>query len=116
MVHRHTRRDFLRYTAVGAGVLGASLGTASGALAAGSGDGPTQGEGPGPNPPGNPWARAEYISATVRAPHFPNRWFDVTDHGAVAGGEVDCSGAFRDAIAACHAAGGGHVVVRPATS
>lgn len=113
MVQRHSRRDFLRYTAVGAGVLGASLGTANGAHAADGGGASVRGEGPGANPPGNPWARAEYISATVRAPHFPNRWFDVTDHGAVAGGVADCSGAFRDAIAACHAAGGGHVVVPP---
>ncbi|WP_270888237.1 glycosyl hydrolase family 28 protein [Pedococcus sp. 5OH_020] len=105
MVQRHTRRDFLRFTAIGAGTVGFALGAQGTALAAGNG------EGPGPFPPGNPWGRAEYIKATVRAPHFPDRYFDITDHGAVAGGTVDCTEAFRDAIATCHAAGGGHVVV-----
>ncbi|MGN6751012.1 MAG: glycoside hydrolase family 28 protein [Intrasporangium sp.] len=64
-----------------------------------------------PFPPGNPWARAEYINAKVRRPHFPNRWFDVRDFGAVADGTTLATEAFARAIRACHDAGGGHVVV-----
>ncbi|MFE9957310.1 glycoside hydrolase family 28 protein [Micromonospora sp. NPDC005299] len=64
-----------------------------------------------PTPGGNPWARAEYISAKVRRPHFPDRWFDITGYGAVGDGVTDCTDAIRRAVADCHAAGGGHVVV-----
>jgi len=97
-----TRRNFLRTTALGATTLG--LGVVGGpvtAMAAVAGDGPTS----------NPWARANYISAKVQRLHFPDRWFDVTDFGAVGDGSTDCTAAFRDAITACNAAGGGHVRV-----
>ena len=43
-------------------------------------------------------------------PVFPARTFPVTDFGARADGSL-CTEAFRRAIAACAAAGGGHVVV-----
>jgi polygalacturonase len=59
----------------------------------------------------NPWARAAYISAKVRGPRFPRRWFDITRFGAVGDGVTDCTAAIRRAIMACHRAGGGHVVV-----
>ena len=42
---------------------------------------------------------------------FPDRDFDVTQFGAVGDSKVDCTEAFRKAIAACHAAKGGRVVV-----
>jgi polygalacturonase len=109
VVEQHRRRDFLRCTAVGAGAVGMSLGAQGAALAADNGP---QGKGePGPVKRASPWARASYIRATVRRPHFPNRWFDVMHHGAVGDGSTDNSAAIRAAIAACHAAGGGHVVV-----
>jgi polygalacturonase len=57
------------------------------------------------------WARAAYISAKVRGPRFPHRWFDITRFGAVGDGVTDCTTAIRRAIVACHRAGGGHVVV-----
>src|SRR6185436_10524386 len=41
----------------------------------------------------------------------PARDFPVTDFGAKADGTTDCTDAIRQAIAACHAAGGGRVVV-----
>jgi polygalacturonase len=59
------------------------------------------------------WAEADAILARIVAPTFPGRDIDVTRHGAVGDGALLCTNAFRDAIAACHAAGGGRVVVPP---
>ena len=57
------------------------------------------------------WAQAEQIRQQVRAPQFPDRTFDVRDFGAKADGVHDNSNAFAAAIAACHKAGGGKVLV-----
>ncbi len=57
------------------------------------------------------WALAAEIVARIRAPEFPARDFPITDYGAVAGDGHDCTAALRQAIAACHAAGGGRVQV-----
>lgn len=51
------------------------------------------------------------IAARIVPPSFPDRTFDVLAYGAVADGRTDCLGAFRKAIEACHAAGGGRVNV-----
>jgi polygalacturonase len=59
----------------------------------------------------DPWARVPGILARIRPPTFPARDFVLTDHGARADGRTDATAAFRAAIAACHAAGGGRVVV-----
>jgi polygalacturonase len=59
----------------------------------------------------DPWARAAAIAARVVPPSFPDRDFEVTRFGAVGDGEQDASDALQAAIAACHAAGGGRVVV-----
>ncbi|HEV7899027.1 MAG TPA: glycosyl hydrolase family 28 protein [Planosporangium sp.] len=94
-----TRRDFLKLTgAVGAGITAAQVTGEAAAFA-------------WPSGPGDPWLRAEYIKAKVRRPYFPNRYFDITRYGAVGDGTTDCTQAIRRAIAACHRAGGGHVVV-----
>jgi len=61
--------------------------------------------------PGDPWAMADAIRRRIRAPSFPARRFPITDYGAVGDGATDCTDGFRQAIAACNAAGGGHVVV-----
>lgn len=58
------------------------------------------------------WAAVPAILARIKAPEFPARDFVITAHGATAGG-ADCTDAIRQAIAACHAAGGGRVVVPP---
>jgi len=55
------------------------------------------------------WADYERILAGIKAPVFPNRDFPITDFGARPG--ADATVAIRDAIAACHRAGGGRVVV-----
>lgn len=51
------------------------------------------------------------ILARIKPPVFPDRNFEVTHYGASGDGSRDCTQAFRDAIAACSAAGGGRVVV-----
>jgi len=57
------------------------------------------------------WSDADAILRRIIPPTFPNRTFDVTAHGALPDGAVDSSSAFRAAIDACYAAGGGRVVV-----
>jgi polygalacturonase len=58
---------------------------------------------------------ADRIVASVRRPWFPPRNFPVTGFGAVGDGTTKNTAAFAAAIAACHRAGGGHVVVPPGT-
>ena len=57
------------------------------------------------------WQTATEILSRIKAPVFPARDFLLTDFGAVAGGQQDCTAAIAKAIDACHAAGGGRVVV-----
>jgi polygalacturonase len=59
----------------------------------------------------NGWAGVDGILARIKPPTFPNRVFALSEFGAVGDGEKDCTGSFRDAIAACNAAGGGRVIV-----
>lgn len=54
---------------------------------------------------------APFEMPVIRVPRFPRREFAITDFGAKPGGEVKNTDAFRAAIAACHEAGGGTVVV-----
>jgi polygalacturonase len=61
----------------------------------------------------DPWIGATRILARIKPPVFPNRDFRIIDHGAVADGSTDATAAIRKAIEACHAAGGGRVVVPP---
>ena len=56
------------------------------------------------------WATADEILARIKAPSFPAKDFPITAYGAVAG-TSDSTTAIAKAIAACHAAGGGRVVV-----
>ncbi len=59
------------------------------------------------------WDQVSEILARIVPPTFPDLDFDIQQFGAVEGGEVDCTEAFAGAIAACHQAGGGRVVVPP---
>ncbi|RCG25943.1 glycoside hydrolase family 28 protein [Sphaerisporangium album] len=92
-----SRRDFLRTGGVVAGGLllpslraGASYGSAAAA---------------------SPWDQVPAILARITPPTFPDRTFDITDYGAKPDNTTDCTPAFRNAIAACNAAGGGTVLV-----
>jgi len=60
--------------------------------------------------PPDVWREADAILRRIAAPTFPNRTFDVTQFGARPD-EADATPAFRAAIDACHAAGGGRVLV-----
>src|SRR5215469_14767421 len=60
---------------------------------------------------GTAWERLPEILGRIKAPVFPDRDFNVTKFGAIGDDHTDCTDAFRKAIAACSAAGGGRVVV-----
>jgi polygalacturonase len=62
--------------------------------------------------PADPWAQARAILARIRPPRIPRRDFPITAFGARPGG-MNNREAFRRAVQAAHAAGGGRVVVPP---
>ena len=66
-------------------------------------------------PQTNGWARVPGILKRIKPPRFPKRDFPVTKYGAVADGTADCTDAFKRAIDACNAAGGGRVVAEGGT-
>jgi polygalacturonase len=61
------------------------------------------------------WEQVDEILSRIKAPRFENRNFAITDYGAVADNERDCTDAFKRAISAAHRAGGGRVIVPPGT-
>lgn len=105
-----SRRDFVRSLGVGAGAaLVLPFGTACTSFASAA------------SAPSGPhgvaasaalgWDLVPGILARIVPPTFPARDFPITDHGAVGDGRADNTAAFRAAIQACAAAGGGRVVV-----
>lgn len=65
----------------------------------------------GYTPAPDPWSELPAILARIKAPVFSDRDFDITKFGAIGNNKTDCTEAFQKAIAACHAAKGGRVVV-----
>ena len=62
------------------------------------------------------WDDLPAVLARIKAPTFPDRDFDIRDYGAKpAGKDLDNTAAIHRAIAACHDAGGGRVVVPAGT-
>jgi len=92
------RRDFLRTGVAAAAVSAATSGCNHVSFR------------PPPKPAGG-WDQLPEILARIVPPQFPARDFVVTDYGAAGDGSTDCCPAFAAAIAACHKAGGGRVVV-----
>lgn len=88
-----TRREFLRTLGGGAALLAAHVFRAADLAG------------------GDPWDEVPDILRRIKPPVFPHRSFDVTRHGAIGDGTTDCTEAIRRAIAACHAGGGGRVVI-----
>jgi polygalacturonase len=66
---------------------------------------------PAPDTTDDLWAGVAAIRRRIVPPRFPDRAFEITRFGAAADTDRDSTAAFRAAIAACHEAGGGHVVV-----
>jgi polygalacturonase len=62
-----------------------------------------------------PWPEAQAIVAATALPTFPSATFNVLSYGAVGNGSTDNTAAFRRAIDACNAAGGGTVVIPSGT-
>ncbi len=56
------------------------------------------------------WEQMEVILQGINAPEFADQRFCILDYGASQDGEL-CTEAFRQAIEACHQAGGGRVIV-----
>ncbi len=103
-----SRREFLRGAVLGGAALalpGVLAGCGTRAVTAGS-PAPTGATGRAMG-----WERVPGILARIRPPDLPYRDFAITSHGAVGDGATDATGAIREAIAACHRAGGGRVVV-----
>jgi len=61
------------------------------------------------------WPVVPRILARIRPPQFPDRDFDIVRYGASGGGKTNCRAAIAQAIAECHAAGGGRVVIPAGT-
>jgi polygalacturonase len=100
----NSRRDFLKVAGLVAGGaavtgLGADLAWAA----------PSQGI------QASPWDEVPAILARITPPTFAARDFPITDYGAKGDGKADCTSAFKQAVTACNAAGGGRVVVPKGT-
>src|SRR5215471_1220440 len=59
----------------------------------------------------DPWSGVSSILDRIQPPKFPDRDFNVVQFGAVANVGTDSTEAISKAIAACHDAGGGRVVI-----
>ena len=105
MPHRTTRRQFVKQCATSVGGLFVLPG-----LVAGCGAERTPEAGV---TDADAWSRMPEILARIRPPAFADQDFPITDFGAIEGGTVKATAAIRQAVEACHAAGGGRVVVPP---
>lgn len=99
------RREFLQLWLAAGGLLAAGLGGAEPVL------GYAEGSEPSAEDSSDPWGHVPGILARIRPPVFHDREFDITRFGARDDNRTDATGAFAKAIAACHAAGGGRVLV-----
>ncbi len=59
------------------------------------------------------WQSLPTVLQAIRPPVFPDKTFDITAYGADKTGKAGCKAAIQQAIEACHAAGGGRVLLPP---
>ncbi|GAA2847888.1 glycoside hydrolase family 28 protein [Nonomuraea rubra] len=112
----HSRRRFLALAAAGVG--GALVTAPAAAQAQSAGTQAVQAAGAhvsSADRAAAAWARVPAIRRRIRPPRFPARTFPITDHGAAGDGTATCTEAFRRAVEACAAAGGGRVLVPAGT-
>ena len=57
------------------------------------------------------WNMMPKVLSEITPPKFPEKDFTITQYGAKGDADTDCTEAFKKAIDACSAAGGGRVVV-----
>lgn len=65
------------------------------------------------SPTTDPWGQMDAILKNIHAPRFPQKEFSITEYGAKIA--TDSTKAIAAAIHACHAAGGGRVVIPAGT-
>src|SRR5689334_539181 len=110
MASQRSRRDFFKVAGLVAG--GARAAVAGDRLAWADEQTPQAAAGAAA---ADPWADVPAILARIVPPTFAAKDFTVTDYGAKNDGKTDCTAAFKQAVAACNAAGGGRVVVPSGT-
>jgi polygalacturonase len=109
MTTHRSRRDFFKVAGL---VAGGAVATGVGTQFAWAGERTPAGL---QVPAASPWDQVPAILAGIVPPTFPNSDFRITDYGARNDGKTDCTAAFKSAITACNAAGGGRVVVPSGT-
>jgi polygalacturonase len=109
MTTHRSRRDFFKVAGL---VAGGAVATGVGTQFAWAGERTPAGL---QVPAASPWDQVPAILAGIVPPMFPNSDFRITDYGARNDGKTDCTAAFKSAITACNAAGGGRVVVPSGT-
>src|SRR5436190_8031580 len=62
-------------------------------------------------PASDAWSQLPEILKRIKPPAFPRRDYNLLSFGGTGDGKTDNTGAFRHAVAACNAGGGGRIVV-----
>jgi polygalacturonase len=116
MARLHSRRDLLRAGGLVAGGLLGGAALTDVAFAQQSDEAWTSGTAADISAAAaSPWDDVPVILGRIVPPTFPNTTFNIVDYGAKSGGTADSTDAFKQAITAANAAGGGQVLVPAGT-